>query len=145
MGEHVPTFGSREEEAEFWQTTGLDALAPSELEEAQLERPERPLSTTFAVRFDTRTVELLRRVARAQQVGPTQLVRAWVLERLRLERSVGVLADPRSDFPPDFELTLRRKVVDTLMSKLPEAAEEAIQEVLDRADQESATLRDSMV
>jgi hypothetical protein len=144
MGEHIPTFGSREEEAEFWQKTGLDALAPGELEEVHLERSDRPLSTTFAVRFDTRTVELLRRVARAQEIGPTQLVRAWVLERLRLERSVGVLADPRSDFPADFELTLRRKVVDTLMSKLPEAAEEAIQEVLDRADQEAATLRDSM-
>jgi hypothetical protein len=84
-------------------------------------------------------------VAKAQQLGPTQLVRAWVLERLRLEQSVGVLAEPRSDFPADFELTLRRTVVDTLMAKLPEAAEEAIQDVLDRADQEIATLKDSVV
>lgn len=144
MGEHIPTFGSREEEADFWQKTGLDTLAPGELEEVQLDRPERPLSTTFAVRFDARTVALLRRIARAQQIGPTQLVRAWVLERLRLERSVGVLAEPRSDFPSDFELTIRRTVLDTLMAKLPEAAEEAIQEVLDRADQEIATLKDSM-
>lgn len=145
MGEHIPAFGSREEEVEFWEKTGLEALAPGELEEVEVERPQRPLSTTFAVRFDARTVGLLRRVAKAQQLGPTQLVRAWVLERLRLEQSVGVLAEPRSDFPADFELTLRRTVVDTLMAKLPEAAEEAIQDVLDRADQEIATLKDSVV
>lgn len=92
MGEHVPAFESREEEASFWQRTTLDRLAPDELEPAELERPSRPLSATFAVRFDQETVDRLRAIARAQGVGPTQLARRWVLERLRIERAAGSLA-----------------------------------------------------
>lgn len=141
MGEHVPKFSTREEEASFWQKTGLDRLAPDQYKEVPVERPERPLSATFAVRFDEGTVQLIRRVARAHDLGPTQLVRSWVLERLRVERAAGVLARPTSNFPPDFEIDLRKKIVDALMSRIPAAAEEAMQEVLDRADQEAAALR----
>ncbi len=143
MGEHVPKFGTRDEEAAFWEKTGLEQLSPDQYEEAVVERPERPLSTTFAVRFDQRTVELIRKVARAQSLGPTQLVRAWVLERLRIEQAAGVLAKPIGDFPTDFEIALRKKMLDALMSRIPAAVEEAMQEVLDRADQEAAALRES--
>jgi hypothetical protein len=136
MGEHIPKFKSREEEAAFWQKTGLDQLSPDEYEEVQVERPDRPLSATFALRLDPRTVELLRRVARSMEVGPTQLVRAWVLERLKIERSVGVLSETSSDFPSDFEIHLRRTIVDKLFESIPVAAERALQEVLDRADME---------
>ncbi len=145
MGEHVPKFGTRQQEADFWEKTGVDQLAPDQLEEVAVRRPERPLSTTFAVRFDQRTVELIRQIARAHALGPTQLVRAWVLERLRIEESVGILAQPISQFPSDFEVALRKKIVDALFSRIPAAAEEALQEVLDRADQEAAALhRDAL-
>lgn len=143
MGEHVPKFSSKEEEAEFWQNTDLGQIAPDELEEVQVERPRRPLSTTFAVRFDEKTIALLRDVARSRGLGATQLVRAWVIERLGIERAVGVLAKRTSDFPSDFELALRQRIVDTLMENIPIAAEAAMQEVLDRADQEGADLVDS--
>jgi len=92
MGEHIPTFEGKEEEARYWEKTGLDQLSPDEYEKVDIERPERPLSATFAVRFDPEAIELIRRVARSQGLGPTQLVRSWVLERLKIERAVGVLA-----------------------------------------------------
>lgn len=144
MGEHVPKFGSKDEEAAFWQKTGLDQLAPDQYEEVTVGRPERVLSTTFAVRFDPATVQLLRRIAKAQGLGPTQLVRAWVLERLRIEQSAGALAERTGLFAADLELTLRRKIIDTLMSSIPAAAEEAMQEFLDRADQQASDLRESV-
>jgi hypothetical protein len=86
MSEHIPKFRSKEQEAGFWQKTGLEQIAPEELEEVQVERPHRPLSTTFAVRFDEPAVAMLRAVAKARGSGVTQLVRAWVMERLGIER-----------------------------------------------------------
>ena len=142
MGEHIPKFKNREEEARFWDETGLESLSPDELTEVEVARPPRPLSTTFAVRFDPKTIELLRRVAASHHRRPTQLVRDWVLERLQLERSVGVLAEPTGRFPSDFEMHLRQRIVDSLFSHIPTAAEAALQEVLDRADQETTSLHD---
>jgi len=142
MGEHIAKFKNREEEARFWDETGLERLSPDEPEETDVARPPSALSTTFAVRFDPKTVELLRRVAAAHHRRPTQLVREWVVERILLERSVGVLAEPTGRFPSDFEMHLRQRIVNSLFSHIPVAAEEALQEVLDRADQESAAVRE---
>ena len=142
MGEHIPKFKNREEEARLWDETGLERLSPDELAEVDVARPQRPLSTTFAVRFDPKTIELLRRVAASHHRRPTQLVREWVLERLQLERTVGVLAEPTGRFPTDFEMHLRQKIVNSLFSHIPSAAEAALQEVLDRADQEGASIRE---
>lgn len=139
MSEHIPTFKSREEEAEFWQRTGVDQLAPDQLEHIRVERPERPLSATFAVRFDPETVDQLRAVARLQGIGPTQLVRHWVLERLRLERAAGTIAARPTDYQ-ELEVVLRQRILETLMAQIPEAVENALQEVLDRADQERQAL-----
>jgi hypothetical protein len=144
MGEHIPKFKSRDEEAAFWQRTGLDQVSPDELEDVQVERPDRSLSATFAVRFDPKTIELLRQVARTQNVGATQLVRAWVLDRLKIERAVGSLSESSSEIPSDFEIHLRRTIVDKLFESIPAATEKAMQEVLDRADQEIATLKETV-
>jgi hypothetical protein len=140
MGEHVKRFKNREEEARFWDETDLERLSPDELEELKVRRPTPPLSSTFAIRFDPKTVELLRQVARIQNRRPTQLVREWVLERLQLERSAGVLADSTGQYPRDFELLLRRRILESLFANIPVAAEAALQEVLDRADQEERAL-----
>jgi hypothetical protein len=141
MGEHIPKFKTREEEARFWEETGLDGLSPDEYEEVQIRRPERPLSATFAVRLDDKTVQLLRRIAKAYGLGPTQLVRAWVLERLGIESRAGALAKQNSGYPEDFESLLRTTMIKSLMARIPDVVESALQEVLDRADQEVAEFR----
>jgi hypothetical protein len=139
MGERIPTFETKEQEAAFWEETGLEQLAPGELEPAELERPRRPLSATFAIRLDPETVERLRALARLQGIGPTQLVRRWVLERLRIERAAGALATRPGGYR-ELESVLRQRVLDTLMEQIPQAVEAAMQEVLDRADQERQAL-----
>lgn len=143
MGQHTRKYKNRDDEARFWLETDLERLSPDEYEEAEVRRPPGPLSATFAIRFDPKTVEFLRQVARAHNRRPTQLVRDWVVERLQLERMVGVLAEPTGRFPTDFELMLRGRIIDSLFRHIPLAAEAALQEVLDRADQEVTGLQDA--
>ncbi len=82
----IPQFNSSDDEAEFWATTRLEDLAAGEVEEIRVERAPRPLSTTFAVRLDDTTVATIRRIASTQGVGPTQLVRSWILRQLDREQ-----------------------------------------------------------
>jgi hypothetical protein len=88
MGEHIPQFDSLEEEAAYWDKTDLTTLSPDEVEEVQVDRPERPLSATFAIRLDRETLEAVRAMARSKGLGPTQLVRSWILERVRASQNV---------------------------------------------------------
>jgi aryl-alcohol dehydrogenase-like predicted oxidoreductase len=139
MSKRVPHFENRDDETAFWQRTKLEDLGTDQLEQTELERPPRPLSATFAVRFDRETIERLRAIARRQGIGPTQLVRQWVLERLHIERAAGALASRPGEYQ-ELESILRQRVLDALMERIPEAVEEAMQEVLDRADQERQAL-----
>jgi hypothetical protein len=145
MGEHVPKTAGRADEADFWDRTDLERLAPGELEPAEVERPQRPLSSTFAIRLDPGTVSQIRRVARHEEVGVTQLVRRWVLDRLRIEESVGSLATPTSGFYSDLELGIRRSVITALLDQLPKIAEDVVQDALDRVVQEGEDIRESLV
>jgi hypothetical protein len=65
---------------EWYDSTDLDY---SKLRRVQLRRAggAAPLST-FAVRLEGEVIDELRRVAAEQEVGATQLVREWILERL---------------------------------------------------------------
>jgi hypothetical protein len=52
-------------------------------------RPGRPrlghgLSTTVSLRLDPESAARLRELAERQGIGPTKLLRAWVLEHLQL-------------------------------------------------------------
>jgi predicted HicB family RNase H-like nuclease len=77
----IPEFASREEEAQFWDTHSLsdyvEQLSPVEAEFA------KGLSQGITVRFDPKTMTELRVRARTKGVGPTTLIRMWVLERLQ--------------------------------------------------------------
>jgi hypothetical protein len=46
------------------------------------ERSERPLSPVLGVRLDAATLEKLAERARVLGIGPSILVRMWILERL---------------------------------------------------------------
>ncbi len=77
----IPTFTSREEEAAFWDTHDItdfiDELKPIKTDVA------KNLSSAITVRFDADTLAGLRVVAGEHGVGPTTLIRMWVVERLR--------------------------------------------------------------
>lgn len=126
-------FDSRGEEAEYWENTDLTELAEGELEEVKVDRPKRPTKATFAVRLDQGAVELIRTVARIHDVGPTTLVRKWVMERLEIEREAGVMADPVLRDSID-ENELRTKTIATIMAEVPTLVANVMDEVARHAD-----------
>lgn len=136
--EQIPEFASREEEVKFWENVSLDKIDPSEVEEVEVPRGRRPLSATFAVRFDANTIQLIRQIAKERGLGPTQLVRAWVLERLRIERAAGVLTERASELGSSEDVELRKKVMNTIMTNLSDVIDQTVQEALQRVDQERA-------
>ncbi len=77
----IPEFKSREEEAEFWDTHSFadywDEFKPVEVQFA------KNLSEGLTIRLDPQTIAEVRSLAKEQGIGPTTLMRMWVLERLR--------------------------------------------------------------
>lgn len=124
-------FDSREGEAEYWNKTNITDLAPGELEEIKVDRPKRPTKTTFAIRLDREAVELLRTIARVHDLGPTQLVREWVMARLDIEKKAGVLADPVLDDEMVDENELRTKTISMIMAEVPRLVAGVMGEVMD--------------
>lgn len=127
MGAKIPEFASQEQEAEFWEKHGLEDLAPGEIELASIKRSREPLSITFAVRFDRETVNLIRKAARAHNLGATQLVRAWVMQCLQRERRSAALKKPDTDLPVDMQV--RSAVAGVLMAQAPAVADALIEAV----------------
>ena len=125
----IPEFNSNEEEAEFWDSTSFEDIGPAELEWVTVDRPIGPLSETFAVRLDPETVARLRNLAEAEGIGVTQLVRTWVLQRLRAETQAVPPSKPRGT-QTAVERRVRDKVVQAVMSRVPAVVEEATQAVL---------------
>ena len=80
----IPEFKTREEEAEFWDTHDLadywDQWKPVKIKFA------KNLSEGITVRFEPETLAELRRRAKAMGIGPTTLVRMWVMERMASEK-----------------------------------------------------------
>lgn len=76
----IPEFKSREEEARFWDTHDVtdywDELKPVRV------RFAKNLSEGITIRFDPKTLEQLRSRAKKKGLGPTQLARIWIMERL---------------------------------------------------------------
>lgn len=151
MGEHIPKFKSEDEEIAFWDKTSVTSLSPDLIEEVQVERPPRPLSSTFAIRLDQRSVALLREIASEYSLGPTQLVRKWVTERIKIELEAGVLAPNKTSFNPGLERIIRKQVIETLMQQVPTAAhaamaqvdESALTDVVSQLDMQAWDERDS--
>jgi hypothetical protein len=76
----LPQFKSREEEAAWFETH----LAEHWNEAKPVEvRFAKNLSTGLNVRFDPDSLEKLRAIAREKGIGPTTLVRMWVMEHLK--------------------------------------------------------------
>lgn len=77
----IPDFGSREEEAAFWDTHDftefLDETRPVKL------RIGKQLSEGLTVRLNHQDRQELERRAGELGIGPSTLVRMWIQERLR--------------------------------------------------------------
>lgn len=77
----IPEFTSREEEAKFFETHSIadfmDELKPVRV------RFAKKLSEGLHIRLDSGTLTKLRQEAKEKGIGPTTLVRMWVMEQLR--------------------------------------------------------------
>ncbi len=77
----IPEFKSVQEEAEFWDTHDFtdyrEGFKPTRV------RFAKRLSEGVTIRLDPETLRRLRAEAHERGIGPTTLVRMWILERLR--------------------------------------------------------------
>ena len=80
----IPTFTNVEDEAAFWDTHSLVEFE-DELEEVTdfVFVASRPRKKGITVRLEEDTLASLTQKAREKGVGPSTLVRMWILERLR--------------------------------------------------------------
>ncbi len=77
----IPEFASIEEEAAFWDTHST-ADYEAEFKPVPIRFAKR-LSSDVTIRLDPDTLKQLRSMAHEKGIGPTTLIRMWVLERLR--------------------------------------------------------------
>jgi hypothetical protein len=76
----IPEFATIEEEAAFWDTHST-ADYEAEFKPVRVCFAKR-LSSGVTIRLDPDTLEQLRSLAQEKEIGPTTLLRMWVLERL---------------------------------------------------------------
>ena len=76
----IPVFKNIQEEAEFWDTHDTTDFE-NEFKTAKV-RFAKNLSEGVTVRFDPVTSNKLRVEAHQKGIGPTTLIRMWVMERL---------------------------------------------------------------
>ena len=77
----IPDFKTREEEAAFWDTHDFTDYA-DEFHPVRV-RVANNLSEGITIRFDHQTLTALRNRASAKGIGPTTLIRMWILEHLK--------------------------------------------------------------
>ena len=94
----IPIFSSIEEEAEFWDTHDVtdywDEMKPVKV------RFAKNLSQGLTIRLDLDTTIKLRSEAAKKGIGPTTLVRMWVIERLQEHQRTKKRAALKPTVPP---------------------------------------------
>ena len=78
-GKKIPRFKSYEEEADFWDTHS--PLDFGTWKEVKL-KIAKPLEHILGVRLDAKTIDLLTKLGGEMGIGPSTLVRIWVMEKL---------------------------------------------------------------
>lgn len=79
-GKKIPRFKSYEEEADFWDTHS--PLDYGTWKEVKLE-VARPLEHILGVRLDAKTIDQLTKLGSEMGIGPSTLVRMWIMEKLK--------------------------------------------------------------
>jgi len=72
-------FKDREKEARFWEAHFDNEFASGKPHKATF---AKNLSETLNIRLDPATVTVVRNEAKAKGLGPTQLIRMWIMEKI---------------------------------------------------------------
>ncbi len=79
----VSVFKDREKEASFWEEHFDETLASGKSSEVSF---AKNLSETVNIRLDPTTLTTVRNEAKAKGLGPTQLIRMWIMEKVSEKR-----------------------------------------------------------
>jgi predicted DNA binding CopG/RHH family protein len=77
-------FEDREKEAEFWEKNYKDTWKIGKPIKVQF---AKNLSETLNIRLDPATINVVRSEAKAKGLGPTQLIRMWIMEKISTKSS----------------------------------------------------------
>ena len=80
----IPKFSSRVEEAEFWDTHDTTDFE-DEFHTVDV-KVAKSLSKGITIRLDPDTLERVRELASDKGIGPTTLIRMWVIEKIKDEK-----------------------------------------------------------
>lgn len=72
-------FKDREKEARYWEEQFDNEFAGGKPQKATF---AKNLSETLNIRLDPATVTIVRSEAKAKGLGPTQLIRMWIMEKI---------------------------------------------------------------
>ncbi len=72
-------FRDREKEAKFWEENFDEAWKAGKPIEAKF---AKNLSETINIRLDSKTLNVVRNEAKEKGLGPTQLIRMWIMEKI---------------------------------------------------------------
>jgi predicted DNA binding CopG/RHH family protein len=78
----IPQIDSIEELAQFWDTHDLTDFE-DELEEVTETVFERKSETVMKIRLQPQEIEAVKRIAQLKGIGDSDLIREWVLEKIR--------------------------------------------------------------
>ena len=84
IDQSIPTFKDEAEAAAFWDTHSPEDY-PNDFQEVQARFSRAFLKKGLTIKLSDETIQLLREIAQRKGIGPTTLVRMWVLEHLRSE------------------------------------------------------------
>jgi len=72
-------FKNRDKEAKFWEENYKDTWKQGKPVNIQF---AKNLSVTINIRLDPKTLNVVRNVAQKKGLGPTQLIRMWIMEKI---------------------------------------------------------------
>jgi len=78
----LPEFKSEEEAAAFWDTHSPEDF-PEEFEPVQVKFSRPLIKRGLTIKLSDETIDQLRKLGQEQGIGPSTLVRMWILEHLR--------------------------------------------------------------
>lgn len=83
----LSVFKNREKEAKFWEDHFEQSWKTGQRVKATF---AKNLSTTINVRLDPDVLDIVRNEAHKRGLGPTQIIRMWIMEKISKERSASV-------------------------------------------------------
>lgn len=81
-------FKDREKEAKFWEKNFNEELAAGKHVKVSF---TKNLSETVNIRLDPTTLTNLRKQAKAKGLGPTQLIRMWIMEKVNDKQTSSIV------------------------------------------------------